>query len=202
MFQRQSLNDILYTRDEFQLANHLANLAKEGIEPDEDTDYSQRRCTNIGEALRMLPGEPANKKMTVTWFQLFYIALDEDTQSWFPYGDLKNFENPSDISLANPLESPASIANLLACIRPSLLSSGIAAGRKSHLQTYEFYNPSVAARQLGFGQLPPKLVLLEKLKARKPVISDLHYDRLLNIPIPTSGDITAIVFKPSSSAVY
>uniref|UniRef100_A0A0D9VX07 Uncharacterized protein n=1 Tax=Leersia perrieri TaxID=77586 RepID=A0A0D9VX07_9ORYZ len=41
--------------------------------------------------------------------------------------------------------------NFLVCVRPCLLPSGISLGCKSKNTTYEFYHPSVTARQLGLG---------------------------------------------------
>uniref|UniRef100_A0A0D9XYJ7 DUF1409 domain-containing protein n=1 Tax=Leersia perrieri TaxID=77586 RepID=A0A0D9XYJ7_9ORYZ len=93
---------------------------------------------------------------------MFYIGVDAEHQASYMYEDLvEHFENPSDISLIKPLDSEDSVKNLLAYIRPCLLPAGTASGRKSHLQTYEFYHHVVVARQLGFGQLPPQLFLAQ-----------------------------------------
>uniref|UniRef100_A0A0D9W449 Uncharacterized protein n=1 Tax=Leersia perrieri TaxID=77586 RepID=A0A0D9W449_9ORYZ len=138
----------------------------------------------------MFPGHATSKKHTSEWFQLFYIGLNDDNEVWYAYGDLvKDFENPSDISLITPFESDTSAKNFLACICPSLLPSGIASGRKT-------------ARQLGFGQLPPRLTLTEQIKSREAVTSGLHYNRILNIAIPPLAQINTIELKSSSSAAW
>jgi hypothetical protein len=47
--------------------------------------------------------------------------------------------------------------------------------------TYEFYNPSVAARQLGFGQLLIKLFYADKLKLRETIRDCLEFNRIRGI---------------------
>ena len=41
------------------------------------------------------------------------------------------------------------------------------------IPSYEFYNPSVAARQLGFGQVPPSLFFVGKVQLRGALSSAL-----------------------------
>uniref|UniRef100_A0A0D9UYX5 Uncharacterized protein n=1 Tax=Leersia perrieri TaxID=77586 RepID=A0A0D9UYX5_9ORYZ len=159
-------------------------MTKEGIDIDEDTDLSLRRCTSIGEAVRMLPTIAASENLIADWFQVFYIGPNDDNQIWFAYNEANFadnplvtasiFENPSDISLSSPLSYADSTANFLACIRPCLLPSGISSGRKSNLLTYEFYYPSIAARQFGLGQLPIKLHFADKLKTATIIAIILH----------------------------
>jgi hypothetical protein len=47
--------------------------------------------------------------------------------------------------------------------------------------SYEFYNPSVAARQLGFGQVPPLPFFAGKVQFRGALNNALSYDRLKNL---------------------
>jgi len=49
------------------------------------------------------------------------------------------------------------------------------------IPSFEFYNPSVAARQLGFGQVPPLLFFIGKVQFRGALNSALSYDRLKNL---------------------
>ena len=46
------------------------------------------------------------------------------------------------------------------------------------IHSYEFYNPSVAARQLGFGQVPLSLFFVGKVQFREALNSALSYSRL------------------------
>lgn len=48
---------------------------------------------------------------------------------------------------------------------------------RSHQLTYEFYYPTVVARQLGFGQLSPHLFFSDLVKPRETANSGLEYDR-------------------------
>jgi hypothetical protein len=53
--------------------------------------------------------------------------------------------------------------------------------RTIHQPSYEFYYPYVAARQLGFGQLPVHLFFTDLVKPRETVSNGLEYDRLKNL---------------------
>lgn len=50
-----------------------------------------------------------------------------------------------------------------------------------NLPTYEFYNPSFAARQLGLGQLPPKLFFLDILKPREGIAESMEALRVFQV---------------------
>jgi len=47
--------------------------------------------------------------------------------------------------------------------------------------SYKFYNPSVAARQLGFGQVAPFLFFAGKVQFRGALDNALSYDRLKDL---------------------
>jgi hypothetical protein len=53
--------------------------------------------------------------------------------------------------------------------------------RRSHQPSYEFYYPSIVARQLGFGQLPVRLFFTDLVKPRETVSNRLEYDRLKSL---------------------
>jgi hypothetical protein len=55
--------------------------------------------------------------------------------------------------------------------------------RRSHQPSYEFYYPSVAARQLSFGQLPVRLFFTVLVKPRETVSDLLEYGRLKNLEL-------------------
>jgi len=58
-------------------------------------------------------------------------------------------------------------------ISPRVLPVNFTTGKD--IYSYEFYNPSVAARQLGFGQVPPSLFFVSKIQFREAHNSALSY---------------------------
>ena len=64
-------------------------------------------------------------------------------------------------------------------ISPRILPVNFTTGKDIH--SYEFYNPSVVARQLGFGQVPPSLFFVGKVQFREALDSALSYGRLKDL---------------------
>ena len=64
-------------------------------------------------------------------------------------------------------------------ISPRVLPVNFTTGKDIH--SYEFYNPLVAARQLGFGQVPPSLFFVGKVQFREALNSSLSYSRLKDL---------------------
>ena len=64
-------------------------------------------------------------------------------------------------------------------ISPRILPINFTAGKDT--SSYEFYNPSTAARKLGFGQVPPFLFFASKVQFRGTLDNALCYDRLKNL---------------------
>ena len=64
-------------------------------------------------------------------------------------------------------------------ISPRILPVNFTAGKD--VASYEFYNPSVAARQLGFGQVPLFLFFIGKIQFRGALDSALSYGRLKDL---------------------
>lgn len=52
-------------------------------------------------------------------------------------------------------------------------------GREKPAPSYEFYNTSIVARQLDFGQFPPRLFFADKLKPREVLTQPLEFPRIL-----------------------
>jgi hypothetical protein len=69
-------------------------------------------------------------------------------------------------------------------IKPGILLSCVFG--KDQLASYEFYNPSVSARQLGFGQLLIGLYFSVLIKPREIIPNDIHYRHLLDWVIDSS----------------
>ena len=64
-------------------------------------------------------------------------------------------------------------------ISPKLLPINFTTGKD--VPSYEFYNPSVAARQLGFGQVPLFPFFVGKVQFRGALNNALTYDRLKDL---------------------
>ena len=64
-------------------------------------------------------------------------------------------------------------------ISPRILPVNFTAGKD--IPSFKFYNPSVAARQLGFGQVPPLPFFAGKVQFRGALNNALSYDRLKNL---------------------
>jgi hypothetical protein len=73
---------------------------------------------------------------------------------------------------------------LVEMIKPGLLPSSVFG--KDQSATYEFYNPSVSTRQLGFGQLPIGLYFSNFIKLREVIPNGTHYQCLLDLILDSS----------------
>ena len=86
-------------------------------------------------------------------------------------------------------------------IKPGLLPANFFG--KDQLATYEFYSPSVAARQLGFGQLPISLYFSDLIKPGETIPDPVHYRLLRNlIPTSTTVDLDTWKLQPFSSSLF
>jgi len=64
-------------------------------------------------------------------------------------------------------------------VSPRILPANFTSGKDA--PTFEFYNPSIAARQLGFGQVPPLPFFAGKVQFRGAISNALSYDRLKDL---------------------
>ena len=64
-------------------------------------------------------------------------------------------------------------------ISPRILPINFTAGKD--VPSYEFYNPSIAAKQLGFSQVPPSPFFVGKVQFRGVLNSALSYGRLKDL---------------------
>jgi hypothetical protein len=69
------------------------------------------------------------------------------------------------------------MTNFGEAITPGILPVNIFGGRNQQ-RSYEFYYPLIAARLLGFGQVPVQLFFANLVKPREIVKTALEYDRL------------------------
>jgi hypothetical protein len=130
------------------------------------------RCTNFGEAVSAFPGHKRTPSRKAEHFRRFYLDFNSNSIIWFAYKDDEpHFEatfNFDDIHKDD--EDKIAFVEI---IKPGLLPSCVFG--KDQSATYEFYNPSVCARQLGFGQLPLGLYFSDLIKPREIIPSGTCY---------------------------
>ena len=118
----------------------------------EEEDTVTRRCTSFGEAAIMIANDPMTLGIT-DFFKCFYHGFAENSTIWFAYhDDDNNFENPFKFQLESWKDDEYASKRLKEIISPRILPANFTSGKDAPI--FEFYNPSAAARQLGFGQVP------------------------------------------------
>ena len=134
------------------------------------------RCLSFGEATAMAPGAGSSADVMAIWFAAFYKGFTEERTEWLLYADMyqREYDVPSSIDPTQPTADAEATKIFSDCIRPCILPTGLGANNK-HYCSYEFYHPSVAARQLGFGQLPPGLFFVGRVKARATIANGTEY---------------------------
>jgi len=114
------------------------------------------------------------------FFKCFYRGFAEDSTIWLVYHDENtSYENPFKFQLDSLKTDEEATKIMKEIISPRILPINFTAGKDT--SSYEFYNPSMAARQLGFGQVPPFLFFASKVQFRGTLNNALSYDRLKNL---------------------
>jgi hypothetical protein len=143
------------------------------------------RCMNFGEVVSAFLGHTRTPSRIAEHFRSFYLGFNSNSIIWFAYKDdephLETTFNFDDIHK----DDKDKIA-FVEIIKPWLLPSCVFGKDQSF--TYEFYNPSVCARQLGFGQLPIGLYFLNLIKPLEIIPSGTCYQRILD-RVPDSATI-------------
>ena len=96
-----------------------------------------------------------SKTLGITdFFKSFYNGFPEISTIWFTYQDEKvMYENSFKFQLDSWKTDEEATKIMKKIISPRILPINFTAGKDT--PSYEFYNPSVAVRQLGIGQVPP-----------------------------------------------
>ncbi len=115
------------------------------------------RCTSYGQALYSLPGSKLNSKDASGWFKVFFQGLDNPL--FFPYTESENFENPVAFRLDDFADDDSTRHLYSIMICPCFLPVGMSTSNRIIKPGYESYQPVVAARQFGLGQVPPHFLL-------------------------------------------
>jgi hypothetical protein len=129
-----------------------------------------------------------NLKDAPGWFKVFYRGLDNPLI--FPYVASENFENPITFRLDNFADDDSTRHLYSIMIRPCFLPVGMSTSNRIIKPGYESYQPVIATRQFGLGQVSPHFFLhhLTESRADLPdlVTSQKCYNLFddLHIPIP------------------
>jgi hypothetical protein len=128
----------------------------------EGETQSTKSCQTYGEAASTVS---INKDIDQL-FELFFRGFANPL--WFPYLDNDNLTLPCEFSFETGCDDIHSIAIFNAFIHPCILPAEFCGGRLVQ-STFEYYQPNMMARQLGCGQVPPRLFLHEFPKPREDI---------------------------------
>ena len=110
----------------------------------EEKETVTRRCTLFGEAVIMIAND--TKTLGITdFFKSFYNGFLEISTIWFAYQDEKvMYENSFKFQFDSWKTDEEATKIMKEIISPRVLPVSFTTGKDIH--SYEFYNPSVAAR--------------------------------------------------------
>jgi hypothetical protein len=128
----------------------------------EGENQSTKGCQTYGEAASTVSINKDIGQLLELFFRGFANPL------WFPYLDNDNLTLPREFSFETGCNDVHSIAIFNAFIHPCILPAEFCGGRLVQ-STFEYYHPNMMARQLGCGQVPPRLFLHEFLKPREDI---------------------------------
>jgi hypothetical protein len=121
-----------------------------------------RGCHTYGEAVSTVP---INQNISQL-FELFFKGFPNPL--WLPYLDNDNLTLPCEFSFEAGHQDGRFLEIFNILIHPCSLPTEFCGGRLNS-STYEYYQPNLVARQLGCGQMPPRLFLHEFLKPREVI---------------------------------
>jgi hypothetical protein len=112
---------------------------------------------SYGEAASASPCDRLALSEVATFFRCFYNGFTQEKTIWYAYHDENNaFKLPIKFTFESINTDAKSMESFGEATIPRILPVNFFTGR-SQKPSYEFYYPSVAARQLGFGQVPVHL---------------------------------------------
>jgi hypothetical protein len=159
------------------------------------------KCTSFSQALYSLPGSKLNPTDASSWFRVFYQGLSNPI--YLPYTDSEIFENPSAFRLDDFADDESTRHLYSIMIRPFFLPVSMSTSNGIIKPGYESYQPIVAARQFGLGQVPPHFFLHHLRISRADLPDILTSQRCYNlftdlhnlIPVDLSFTFSAIGFE-------
>jgi hypothetical protein len=146
----------------FPLSNHL-----------EGEPQATRGCQNYGEAASTVLIQQDISQL----FELFFKGFPNPL--WLPYLGNDTLTFPVEFSFEPGHQDRRFLEIFNIIIRPCILPAEFNGGRLN-VSTYEYYQPNVMARQLGCGQMPPRLFLHEFLKPREEIKELMQSSRVFN----------------------
>ncbi|KAK1616808.1 hypothetical protein QYE76_022325 [Lolium multiflorum] len=177
------------------LKNHLPNFPRLATRTFPDATGKQIRCTSYGQALYSLPGSKLIPQEASEWFSIFFQGLDNPL--FFPYTESEHFENPVSFRLDSFADDTSTRQLYSIMIRPCFLPVGMSTSNRIIKPGYESYQPVVAARQFGLGQVSPHFFLHFLTESRADLPDVLTSQRCysffdaLVIPIPHNLSFTS-----------
>jgi hypothetical protein len=155
-----------------------------GDQPD-GVQIVRRRCMNFGEVVSAFPGHKRTPSHIAEHIRSFYLGFNSNSIIWFACKDDEpHFE--TSFHFDDIHKDDEDMNDFVEIIKLGLVPSYVL--RKDQLATYEFYNPSVCPRQLGFGQLPTDVYFSDLIKPREIIPSGTCYQRLFDT-VPDSAKI-------------
>jgi hypothetical protein len=116
-------------------------------------------------------------------FELFFKGFANPL--CLPYLDNDNLTLPCEFSFEAGCNDVQSIAIFNIFIHPCILPAKFCGGRQIQ-STFEYYQPNMMARQLGCGQVPPRLFLHEFLKPREDIKESIQAKRVFEYKCSTT----------------
>jgi hypothetical protein len=144
-----------------------------------------RGCQTYGEAASTVS---INQNVSQL-FKLFFRGFPDPL--WLPYLDNDNLTLPCEFSFEAGRQDGRFVEIFNIFIHPCPLPAEFCGGRLNH-STYEYYQPNMMARQLGCGQMPPRLFLHEFLEPREEIMDSIQARRVFEYECsPTLAQLMA-----------
>jgi hypothetical protein len=128
-------------------------------------------CQTYGEAASTISIDQNTSQL----FELFFKGFTNPL--WLLYLNNDNLTLPYEFNFENGCNDVRSIEIFNIFIHPCILLVEFSGGRQNQ-STFEYYQPNMMARQLGCGQVPPRLLLHEFLKPREEIKENLQARRV------------------------
>jgi hypothetical protein len=128
-------------------------------------------CQTYGEAASTISMDQKISQL----FELFFKGFANPL--WLPYLNNDNLTLPCEFTFETGCNDVKSIAIFNIFIHPCILPAEFSGGRQNQ-STFEYYQPNMMARQLGCGEVPPRLFLHEFLKPKDEIKESLQAKRI------------------------
>ena len=153
---------------------NLYSLSFPSINYAEDQTPTTKGCQTYGEAASAINVRIDSGHL----FKLFYKGFGSFL--WLPYRENEDITLPCKFNYETGCDDKISTELFNSFIKPCALPAEFHHGWSVH-PIYEFYNPNMVARQLGCGQLPPKLFFSEMVRPREEFKEKLEYKRVFEL---------------------